>query len=48
MEDQLLKYIKKFTRLRVDRSKGQPAPHKPLLLLKSEISVKIEFTLLPN
>ena len=33
MEDQLLKYIKKFTRLRVDRSKGQPAPHKPLLLL---------------
>ena len=33
MKDQLLKYIKKFTHLRVDRSKGQPAPHKPLLLL---------------
>ena len=33
MKDQLLKYIKKFTHLRVDRSKGLPAPHKPLLLL---------------
>jgi putative restriction endonuclease len=29
----LSKYIKKFTHLKVDRSKGQPAPHKPLLLL---------------
>ena len=33
MKDQLSKYIKKFTHLRVDRSKGQSAPHKPLLLL---------------
>lgn len=33
MKDQLLEYIKKLTHLRVDRSKGQPAPHKPLLLL---------------
>lgn len=33
MNDQLLKYIKKFTRLRVGHSNGQPAPHKPLLLL---------------
>ena len=33
MKDELLKYIKKFTHLRVDRSKGQSAPHKPLLLL---------------
>jgi len=33
MKEQLLEYIKKVTHLRVDRSKGQPAPHKPLLLL---------------
>lgn len=32
MED-LNKYIYKFRRLRVDRSKGSPAPHKPILLL---------------
>ncbi|MCW3092124.1 MAG: restriction endonuclease [Ferruginibacter sp.] len=31
--DQLPGYINKFKRLRVDRSKGQPAPHKPILLL---------------
>lgn len=26
-------YIKKFSSLKVDRSKGEPAPHKPILLL---------------
>lgn len=26
-------YLKKFSRLKVDRSKGRPAPHKPILLL---------------
>lgn len=26
-------YIKKFTQLRIDRSHGRPAPHKPILLL---------------
>ena len=29
----LTKYVNKFTHLHVDRSKGQAAPHKPLLLL---------------
>src|SRR5690606_13110164 len=29
----LEKYIYKFSKLRVDRSKGSPAPHKPILLL---------------
>jgi putative restriction endonuclease len=29
----LSKYIYKFSKLRVDRSKGKPAPHKPILLL---------------
>ncbi len=29
----LEKFIGKFSRLRVDRSKGAPAPHKPILLL---------------
>ena len=33
MEDQLNNYASKFSRLKVDRSKGHPAPHKPLLLL---------------
>ena len=33
MTDLLSIYIKKLTHLKVDRSKGQPAPHKPLLLL---------------
>jgi putative restriction endonuclease len=33
MEKELLKYKKKLTHLRVGFSKGQPAPHKPLLLL---------------
>ena len=29
----LAKYVLRFTRLRVDRSKGKPAPHKSILLL---------------
>lgn len=29
----LSKYVTRFSRLRVDRSKGEPAPHKPVLLL---------------
>jgi putative restriction endonuclease len=29
----LSKYIHKFSKIRVDRSKGTPAPHKPILLL---------------
>lgn len=29
----LFKYQRKFSKLRVDRSKGSPAPHKPILLL---------------
>src|SRR5215218_3067614 len=29
----LAQYIYKFSKLRVDRSKGKPAPHKPILLL---------------
>jgi putative restriction endonuclease len=29
----LSKYVYKFSKLRVDRSKGKPAPHKPILLL---------------
>lgn len=29
----LEKFIGKFSRLRVDRSKGAPAPHKPILIL---------------
>lgn len=33
MTGELLKYINKFIHLRVDRSKGQAAPHKPILLL---------------
>jgi putative restriction endonuclease len=33
MNIELTNYITKLTRLRVDRSKVQPAPHKPILLL---------------
>lgn len=29
----LSRYVQKFSELRVDRSKGRPAPHKPILLL---------------
>ncbi|WP_121353338.1 HNH endonuclease [Flavisolibacter nicotianae] len=29
----LSRYVQKFSKLRVDRSKGKPAPHKPILLL---------------
>lgn len=31
--DALSSYIRQFTKLRVDRSKGEPAPHKAILLL---------------
>lgn len=33
MMQDLERYIRQFSRLRVDRTKGAPAPHKPILLL---------------
>jgi len=33
MPDVLTLYSNKFRKLRIDRARGNPAPHKPLLLL---------------
>ncbi len=33
MRDRLNHYLHKIQRLRVDRARGTPAPHKPVLLL---------------
>lgn len=41
MIDHLAKYINRFINLRVDRSKGHPAPHKPLLVLSIMQEIEI-------
>ncbi|MBK8685402.1 MAG: HNH endonuclease [Bacteroidetes bacterium] len=47
MQDSLAKYLKAFQRLRVDRTHGERAPHKPILLL-SVLQLSKEGRLITN